>query len=101
MKVPEQVPECGAQSGEVGCQKSASGFHSAGTWPPSAPLLCHCAIDGRGYTVCCFKACYEANTVLVTSDKGGDSPETGLGRPGMHVLLGVTAETAAAGRSLR
>lgn len=48
MKVPEQVPECGAQSGEVGCQKSALAFIPLAPGHPLPFLLCHCAIDDRG-----------------------------------------------------
>lgn len=67
------------------------------------PCCATVPLKAGGIQSAALKTCYEANesTVLVTSDKGGNSPETGLGRPGMHVLLGVTAETAAAGRSLR
>lgn len=39
--------------------------------------------------------------MLVTFDKGGSILEMSLGRPGMHVFLEVTSETAAAGQSLR
>lgn len=42
MKVPEQVPVCGAQSGEVGCQESAPDFlfrwHQATLCPTALPL---------------------------------------------------------------